>query len=73
MVIDLFVHRFRGERDVLARRTIIYNFEVRASRTETTCARTESQTRCYVFGVNNLFFTYRIAFHVNQPMRSYVR
>ena len=71
MVIDLFVHRFRGERDVLEHRTILYNFEI--GRTECTCARPQSQTLCYVFGGNNLFLAYLIAVHVEQSMRGYVR
>ena len=71
MVIDLFVHRFRGERDVLEHRTTLWNFEVRG--TETTYARTQFQTRCDVFGGNNLFFAYLITVHVNQSMRSHVR
>ena len=73
MVIDLFVLRFRCERDVIVHRTTIYNFEIGATRTERTSARTESQTRCDVFGGNNLFLAYLIAVHVNQSMRGHVR
>ena len=71
MVIDLFVHRFRCERDVLEHR--LGDIEVRAPRTEATYARTQFQTRCDVFGGNNLFLAYLIAVHVNQSMRGHVR
>ena len=71
MVIDLFVHIFRRERDVIVHRTTIYNFEI--GRTECTCARTESQTRCDVIEGNNLFLAYLIAVHVEQSVRCHVQ
>ena len=71
MVIDLFVLITRGERDVLEHR--FGGVEIGASRTERTCARNETQTRCDVFGGNNLFLAYLITVHVNQSMRGHVR
>ena len=67
MVINLFVLPFRLERDVLEHCTKIWNFEIGAgttSRTERTCARTQFQNRCDVFGFNLLFLAYLIAVHV---------